>query len=630
MKILCIEDDINLRKLLQTALVRQNYQVDLAEDGERGLELAKDKAYKLILLDLVLPKISGMDLCKILRSEQALNITKNRDTPVILMTALEAITNKVTGLDAGADDYIIKPFALEELLARIRALLRRNQSQQQVLKCLSWGGLNLNPNNCEVSYHGELINLSKKEYEILQMFLQNPQQIFSHNYILELLWAVEEMPTQGALRAHIKGLRNKLKVAGVGDILETIYKLGYKLKVLSVIDESPTILNPQIVETVQLIEYETVSNSNVIPELLEIWQHSRQSYLERLLVIQEAVMALEQGRLTLKQQYEAQTEAHTLIGSLGSFGLDKASEISRQIQQILHQQKLVEENQTEQLKLLVAQLQNYIKGEELVLSSAASNPYRLLIIDNEIGLVEEIAKEAINHGFITQITSNLKQIEDILTNSRVDAILLDVNFQNNQKIGLDFLVSLRKHKPKIPILIVTQEGSFATRLEVSKLGISCFLLKPIATSEIWISLKQIMQRTHLSSYRLLVVDDDPGILQVVSQLLSSEGYQIVLLEEAEKFWEILEQTKPDLLILDIELLNQDKSKQYLLNGFDLCQVIRNDWRWSQLPVLFLSAHTDRDTIERSFAVGGNDFLSKPIIATQLQARVRKRLEQRQR
>ncbi|MCC5632570.1 response regulator [Nostoc sphaeroides CHAB 2801] len=136
----------------------------------------------------------------------------------------------------------------------------------------------------------------------------------------------------------------------------------------------------------------------------------------------------------------------------------------------------------------------------------------------------------------------------------------------------------------------------------------------------------------LTIYRLLLVDDDPGILQLVAQILSPYGYQITLLDQPDKFWETLEETNPDLLILDVELFTTHQAKnikQVPLSGFDLCQVIRSDLRWNRLPILFLSAHTDVETIQHSFAVGANDFLNKPIVATELQTRVRTRLEQQQ-
>ncbi|AUT03517.1 response regulator receiver protein [Nostoc sp. CENA543] len=626
MKILCIEDDVNLVLMLKAVLVNQGYQVDLAEDGEAGWQLAQKYSYNLIILDLLLPKIDGMHLCKLLRSNDSIDVQHNRNTPVMLMTALDTVTNKVTGLDVGADDYIVKPFNMDEFLARIRVLLRR--SGNQISACLNWGELCLNPNTCEVSYAGQPIHLFKKEYEILEMFLRHPQQIFSHNLLLDSLWEADEIPTHGALRAHIKGIRNKLKKAGANNIFETVYKLGYRLKPLAVANASQiTITTPKK----QFLPISISPTDSLIPELRELWHQSRQSYQERLLIIQKAVTALVAGKLTPEQQHEAEREAHTLIGSLGSFGLDKSSDICRQIQQILQQAHLLGKPKAEELKLLVAQLQHCIEMDAPnILGLNNSLVSHLLIIDNDIGLAKDIATEGINRGFNVNIATNSEQAEQILVSGAIDVILLNLDYQNNLEIGLSFLAKIRSQYSQIPVVIITQADSFATRLEVARLRISYFLIKPISSSQVVALLTQVLHQNHPPLYRLLVVDDDPGILQLVYQILSPYGYQVTLLDQPLQFWETLEQTNPDLLILDIELLTPEKgdnTRKLSVNGFDLCQIIRNDWQWNRLPILFLSAHTDVETIQHSFAVGANDFLSKPIVAKELQARIRTRLEQ---
>ena len=138
MKILCIEDDEGLAKLLQRSLNKQHYRVEIAIDGQQGWELIQSSAYDLILLDWMLPSLTGIEICQRLRAGLHLPSSPNQDTPILLMTALDAVTNKVLGLDAGADDYVVKPFDFDEILARIRALLRRSQKTRSPL--LQWGG----------------------------------------------------------------------------------------------------------------------------------------------------------------------------------------------------------------------------------------------------------------------------------------------------------------------------------------------------------------------------------------------------------------------------------------------------------------------------------------------------------
>lgn len=222
MKILIVEDDERLTEVLAEDLSDQNYAVEIADNGVLGLELAATYHYDLILLDIMLPQLDGITLCKRLRSQE-------NTTPVLMLTARDTTTDKVVGLDAGADDYLVKPFELQELAARTRALLRRNQGN--VSFKLTWGDLTLDPNCCEVTYKDVSLSLTPKEYRLLEMFLRNGRRVFTRTQILDHLWAFESCPEEDTVRAHIKGLRQKLKLAGAPpDFIETVYGLGYRLK----------------------------------------------------------------------------------------------------------------------------------------------------------------------------------------------------------------------------------------------------------------------------------------------------------------------------------------------------------------------------------------------------------------
>ncbi|WP_199197666.1 response regulator transcription factor, partial [Chroococcidiopsis sp. CCALA 051] len=221
MKILLVEDDETIVQLLQPTLASQRYLVELATDGQAGWELVDSFEYDLILLDVMLPKLDGINFCKKLRA-------KGDRTPVLLLTAQDSSTDKVRGLDAGADDYALKPFDIEELLARIRALLRRSSATPSPV--LEWGFLRLDPSSCEVTYDGKLLHLTAKEYGILELLLRNTHRIFSQSALLDRVWSFDEPPTENTVRAHIKSLRQKIKKAGAPDPIETVYGLGYRLK----------------------------------------------------------------------------------------------------------------------------------------------------------------------------------------------------------------------------------------------------------------------------------------------------------------------------------------------------------------------------------------------------------------
>ncbi|NET49861.1 MAG: response regulator transcription factor, partial [Merismopedia sp. SIO2A8] len=222
MRILLVEDDELVVQALVKTLRNQNYIIDVAADGQAGLELLKSLIYDLIVLDVMLPKLDGITLCQQLRSQ-------GLRTPVLLLTAQNSSTDKVTGLDAGADDYLTKPFDPQELSARIRALLRRNASALPPV--LEWGSLRLDPSTCEVTHDSQVLRLTPKEYGLLELFLRNCHRVFSRSAILDHLWSFQETPGEETVTAHIKGLRRKLKSAGVTeDPIETVYGIGYRLK----------------------------------------------------------------------------------------------------------------------------------------------------------------------------------------------------------------------------------------------------------------------------------------------------------------------------------------------------------------------------------------------------------------
>jgi two-component system OmpR family response regulator len=222
MKILLVEDDERIAFPLAEALGDQNYAVDVAEDGALGWDYLDTYAYSLVLLDVMLPRLNGIQLCQRMRQ-------RGLQTPVLMLTARDTSTDKVLGLDAGADDYLVKPFDLPELLARIRALLRRGTVTLSPV--LAWGNLELDPNSCQVTYNHQPLALTPKEYQMLELLMRNPQRTFSRDDMLNHLWATEETPGAETVKVHIRGLRQKLTAAGAGpDFVETVYGLGYRLR----------------------------------------------------------------------------------------------------------------------------------------------------------------------------------------------------------------------------------------------------------------------------------------------------------------------------------------------------------------------------------------------------------------
>lgn len=222
MRILLVEDDIRLAETLAEALSDQLYTVDIAGDGGSAWDYAKALEYDLLLLDVMLPEIDGIRLCQQLRAH-------GYQMPILMITARDTVSDKIAGLDAGADDYVVKPVDLGELFARVRALLRRGSpSLPPVLK---WGHLDLNPSTYEVSYANHRLHLTPKEYCLLELLLRNGRRVLSRRAIIGHIWSLEEPPEEDTVKVHIRSLRQKLKAVGAPeDFIETVHSMGYRLK----------------------------------------------------------------------------------------------------------------------------------------------------------------------------------------------------------------------------------------------------------------------------------------------------------------------------------------------------------------------------------------------------------------
>jgi len=222
MRILVVEDDVQLAEMLMEALRDRQYAVDVARDGEAAWNWVDTLTYDLVVLDVTLPKLDGVSLCRRLRQH-------NTSLPILMLTARDTVADKINGLDAGADDYVVKPFNLQELMARIRALLRRGAIA--VSTGLRWGDLELDASTFEVRYADQPLQLTPKEFALLELLISTGRRVLSRTGIIEHIWSLENPPTEETVKSHIKSLRQKLKLAGAPeDFIETVHGLGYRLK----------------------------------------------------------------------------------------------------------------------------------------------------------------------------------------------------------------------------------------------------------------------------------------------------------------------------------------------------------------------------------------------------------------
>ncbi|HEY3343800.1 MAG TPA: response regulator transcription factor [Anaerolineaceae bacterium] len=219
-RILIIEDDEAILKVLRRGLVYEGYQVDTALDGQAGLTMARDEHPDLIILDWMLPGMDGLEVCRRLRA--------GGSVPILMLTAKDTIQDRVQGLDAGADDYLVKPFELDELLARIRALLRRTQPDRS--QVLNFADLTLDTGTRQAIRNGRIISLTAKEYDLLELFLRHPRQVLTREMIFDRVWGYDFGGESNVLDVYIRYLRQKLEIVGEMRLLHTVRGVGYVMR----------------------------------------------------------------------------------------------------------------------------------------------------------------------------------------------------------------------------------------------------------------------------------------------------------------------------------------------------------------------------------------------------------------
>ncbi|MEO1621518.1 MAG: response regulator [Cyanobacteria bacterium J06632_3] len=633
MRILLIDDDKALTTLLYQQLSEQNYVVDTVADGETGWAYASTFEYDLIVLDWMLPQLNGVHLCQRLRRQ-------NYDVPILLLTARDQQTDKIKGLEAGADDYVVKPFDMAELLVRIRVLLRRAGADADPI--LKWGELCLDPLSAQVSYQGQPVSLTAKEYALLEVFLRHSHQVFSTTALLDRIWSSEEFPSEATVRSHIRGLRRKLKCAGAAaDFIETVHGLGYRLKTL----------DRQVRRRRESDDESDDREARYLAGLIQAWKAHKGESLERWHTLVKITQSLQNRSLqdhgtdtrglTEQQQAQAQQIAHSLAGTLGTFGLMEGYRLALQIEQLLHQAgPTLMPAQVAQLQTLVNTLGHALDEKPKLVcpvEEATRSPEILMVDVNGMAYVQQLMALAIAQGFNTSIIGSigtaaqqlslksppqsapelLKRLPDLvlinLVASEANEVLEDPILQQL----LEFIGQLGQRWPQLPIVVITPQADFGNRLDLIRRGGAIILEYPVVPASV---LDIISQATHLN-YRLskiMIVDDDAHYLKQVIQLLHPWKFQITPLTNPRRFWMLFNQVLPDLVILDVEMPHID--------GFELCQVLRSHAQWQHLPIVFMSIHSDPAQQERAFALGADDYITKPVQGKSLATRLLNRLK----
>jgi DNA-binding response OmpR family regulator len=222
-RILLIEDEKNLALFIEMELKHESFTVTKAFDGRTGLELALSKDWDLILLDIMLPELNGIEVCRCIRAVKT--------TPIIMLTARDSVLDRVSGLDSGADDYIPKPFAIEELLARIRSIFRRlDMSIEPERETISHRNIQIDLDARMVTRSGEVIELTKREFDLLVMFMQNPNIVLTRDVLLERIWGYDTEVETNVVDVYVRYLRNKLDESGQESLIHTVRGIGYVIR----------------------------------------------------------------------------------------------------------------------------------------------------------------------------------------------------------------------------------------------------------------------------------------------------------------------------------------------------------------------------------------------------------------
>jgi DNA-binding response OmpR family regulator/HPt (histidine-containing phosphotransfer) domain-containing protein len=437
-----------------------------------------------------LPKIDGITLCQRFRAE-------DYNTPILLLTAQNASTAKVNGLDSGADDYVVKPFDIPELIARIRALLRRSNSISSPI--IVWGDLLLNPSTCEVSYNNSPLTLTNKEYELLEILLRDSQHLLSVEEILDRLWSSDEFPSEATVRSHIRGLRRKLVAAGApSDFIATVHGRGYYLKVP---DKSTDVEISKPLGTASANSSNPKSSTQdsqqekYLEFLNQLWGTTKPKSLEQLKVLFQAIAKLEAGFLSPHFQELAHQTAHKLAGTLGTLGLTSAMQLAIQLENLLKGQTPEQKVQLETLEPLVTALEQAIQNTHLIQSLPKNSiadtssvslkqaqsviEPKVMIVDDDIDCLRSLTELLNPWGFKVTTLADPQEFWTVLQSVLPDILVLDVNMPPIN--GLEICQSIRNdlNWKRLPVLFLSVMSDSNTQNLAFGVGADDYLCKPI-------------------------------------------------------------------------------------------------------------------------------------------------------
>lgn len=352
-----------------------------------------------------------------------------------------------------------------------------------------------------------------------------------------------------------------------------------------------------------------------------LWIRFKSSNIERLGVLEEAATALLDGGLDDDLRRRAEREAHRLAGSVGTFGFVDGSRLAREIERLLGGTALLRQREVLRCTELVVGLREELERPPPASALPAGGSVRtsrLLLLTEDPDLAERIILEASRQAFGDWTSSGVSADSATVVGHRPDLVILDVPAAAGIPAGMQLLAELARRIPPVPTLVLVGADAPIDRVDVARLGGRALIQIPAPAALIVETAARVLRQLDPPVASVLLVDDDEVLLAALKVLLEDRRLHVTTLADAGRFWSVLDEVAPDLLILDVEMPQA--------NGIDLARALRNDPRWAALPIMFLTAHHDSETVTRVFAAGADDFIAKPVVGPELVARTLNRLE----
>jgi diguanylate cyclase (GGDEF)-like protein len=351
-----------------------------------------------------------------------------------------------------------------------------------------------------------------------------------------------------------------------------------------------------------------------------LWEEFEAPTFARIAVIESAAMALMEGSFDAALRREAHAEAHKLGGTLGMLGFARGSQLAKTAEHLLAGNEPLGQAQALRLSELAVDLRNDLERSPLKRPGGppapAAGPPTMLLVNDDRKLAKKLTKAAAARGIRAEAVAEGAAWEAV-TRTHPDVVVLDLTLRSNPEGRVALLSQLASCNPPVPAIVLTERGEFVDRVEIAKLGARGFLQKPLPPSEILGFVVDLLDRLRTPQAKILAVNDDAQMLVTLRMFLEPKGVQLVILEQAARFWQTLEGICPDLLVLDVAMQG---------GGIELCRMVRKEARWRAIPILLLSASNAADTAHRAYAAGADDFVGKAITSPELVTRILNRLE----